>query len=273
VAQTFAENLTGSRFTVAVNHLKSKGSDCGGAPDDQPDTGGGNCNGARTEAAQALADWLASDPTRSGDPDVLIIGDLNAYKREAPIDVLRDAGYTDLLAALEGPGAYTYVFMGWSGYLDHGLASTTIVPQVTDAAPWHINADEPTALDYNTEFKSDNQVAMLYAPNPFRASDHDPVLIGLNLSFRPVPPVVVPPVVTPPVVTPPVTPPTPPRGGTRGGTGGPAALPNTAVAPAAEESEGVQIIGGLLLLGVAGALAIRQRRLAGQGQEAFLTDG
>ena len=33
----------------------------------------------RTEAAQTLAAWLASDPTGSNDPDFLIIGDLNAY--------------------------------------------------------------------------------------------------------------------------------------------------------------------------------------------------
>ena len=72
-----------------MNHLKSKGSDCGGAPDDQPDTGGGNCNGTRTAAAAALADWLVADPTGSGDPDFLIIGDLNSYTFETPIQDAR----------------------------------------------------------------------------------------------------------------------------------------------------------------------------------------
>ncbi len=53
--------------------------------------------------------------------------------------------------------------------------------QISGVTEWHINADEPTVLDYNTEFKSANQVADFYAPDPFRSSDHDPVLIGLNL--------------------------------------------------------------------------------------------
>jgi len=45
---------------------------------------------------------------------------------------------------------------------------------------WHINADEPTVLDYNTNYKTANQIATLYAPDAYRASDHDPVLIVLD---------------------------------------------------------------------------------------------
>ena len=44
---------------------------------------------------------------------------------------------------------------------------------------WHINADEPIALDYNTNFKSDGHIDTLYAPDAFRSSDHDPVIVGL----------------------------------------------------------------------------------------------
>jgi Ca2+-binding RTX toxin-like protein len=42
---------------------------------------------------------------------------------------------------------------------------------------WHINADEPSVIDYNTEFKPQD----LYAANAYRSSDHDPVIVGLNL--------------------------------------------------------------------------------------------
>ena len=180
LAQTFMENETGAVFTVAVNHLKSKGSGCG-APDDQPDHLGGNCNRTRTAAAEAMADWLATDPTGSEDPDAMIIGDLNSYRMETPITALRAAGFTDLLASFEGREAYTYVFQGASGYLDHALASPSLTQQVLDAAPWHINTDEPPVLDYNTNFKSAGHVTTLYAPDPFRSSDHDPVLVGLDL--------------------------------------------------------------------------------------------
>ena len=60
--------------------------------------GQGNCNLTRKAAAEVLAAWLATDPTQSGDPDFLIIGDLNSYAKEDPITALRDAGFTNLVA-------------------------------------------------------------------------------------------------------------------------------------------------------------------------------
>ncbi len=179
VVQSFVENATGAIFTVGVNHLKSKGSPC--LPDD-PDAGDGqgNCNVTRTKAAQAIVDFLATDPTGSGDSDFLIIGDLNAYAQEDPVTTIEAGGYTDLIEAFHGTGyaagAYSFNFFSQSGYLDHGLASGTMTPQVAGAAFWHVNADEPSGLDYNNF----NQPG-LYNPDEFRSSDHDPVIIGLNL--------------------------------------------------------------------------------------------
>ncbi|MGD9705730.1 MAG: ExeM/NucH family extracellular endonuclease [Acidimicrobiia bacterium] len=177
LAQTFGENINGQKFTVVVNHLKSKGSPCAGDPD--TGDGQGNCNITRTNAAIALANWLETDPTGSGDPDFLIIGDLNAYAKEDPIKALEADGYFNLTSSYLGAGAYSYVFDGQSGYLDHALANATLAPQVTGVAEWHINADEPIVMDYTTEFKSANHINTLYAPTPFRASDHDPVIIGV----------------------------------------------------------------------------------------------
>jgi predicted extracellular nuclease len=187
LAQTFEDVATGARITVAVNHLKSKGSACPGDPD--AGDGQGNCNGTRELAAQALVDWLASDPTGSGDRDYLILGDLNSYAQEDPIDAIRagaddEAGtaddYTNLIAKYQGTHAYSFVFDGQAGYLDHALASPTLVGQVTGATEWHINADEPDLLDYDTTFKPPEQDA-IYEPNAYRSSDHDPVIVGLNL--------------------------------------------------------------------------------------------
>ena len=178
LAQTFEAG--GRRFTVTVNHFKSKGSSCDDVGDPDAGDGQGNCNGVRTLAAAALADWLGTDPTGSGSDAALIIGDLNAYDREDPIDVLRAAGYVDLIALYQGELAYSYVFDGQVGYLDHALASPALWPWVTGATVWHIDADEPDILDYDVSFKRDAQDA-LYAPDPYRASDHDPVLVGLQL--------------------------------------------------------------------------------------------
>lgn len=177
LAQTFSENANGGRFTVVVNHLKSKGSACAGDPD--LGDGQGNCNITRKNAAIALANWLETDPTGSGDPDFLIIGDLNSYAKEDPIKALEADGYANLTAGFLGPWAYSYVFDGQSGYLDHALANAALTPQVTGVAEWHVNADEPIALDYNTNFKTANHVNTLFAPDAFRSSDHDPVIIGM----------------------------------------------------------------------------------------------
>jgi predicted extracellular nuclease len=179
LAQAFEDNVTGARFVVSVNHLKSKGSAC-----DEPDTGDGqaNCSAVRERAATLLADWLKSDPTGTGDPDALIVGDLNSYAQEDPIDAIKAAGFHNLIEERIGDDAYSYVFDGQWGYLDHALSTDSMASQVADVAEWHINADEPAVLDYNTDFKSAGQVQSLYAPDEFRISDHDPVLVDLDLT-------------------------------------------------------------------------------------------
>ncbi len=181
LTQTFDDVLTGGRFTVSVNHLKSKGSDCNDVGDPDTGDGQGNCNLTRVSAAEAIVDFLAGDPTQSGDPDQLVIGDLNSYDHEDPIDTLAAGGYADQIKRFQGEFAYSYVFDGANGYLDHALANETLATQVTGAADWHVNADEPDLLDYDTSFKPAAGDA-LYEPNEFRSSDHDPVLVGLDLT-------------------------------------------------------------------------------------------
>ena len=68
LAQTFEENATGERFTVVVNHLKSKGSGCADIGDPDLLDGQGNCSQTRggRRGARRL---LATDPTGSDDPD------------------------------------------------------------------------------------------------------------------------------------------------------------------------------------------------------------
>jgi uncharacterized protein len=178
VAASFIENASGEVFSVAVNHLKSKGSACG-AGDDHPLAG--NCNDTRTKAAQELASWIAGDPTGVDDDDWLILGDLNSYDKEAPISALAANGYTDLIGEYGGELAYSYVFDGQFGYLDYVMSSASMTSQVTGATEWHINADEPDVFDYDTGFKSDYQIGLFDPTSPFRASDHDAAVVGLSL--------------------------------------------------------------------------------------------
>ena len=178
LAQSFAD-AHGEVFTVVVTHLKSKGSPCPGSPN--LSDGQGECNRTRVHGIEAMLRWLDAEPSGVGDPDVLLVGDLNAYQFEDPVRTLVAAGYVDLQAAFEGPGAYTYVFDGQWGALDYAFASPTLRPQVAGAAAWHANADEPIALDYFTRYKSTEQLDLLYDAGPYRASDHDPVVVGLDL--------------------------------------------------------------------------------------------
>jgi predicted extracellular nuclease len=180
LAQSFMDNAGGDIVTVAVNHLKSKGSSCDDVSDPDTGDGSGNCNLTRTAAAEALVDWLATDPTGSGAGNFLVIGDLNAYDKEDPIDALVDGGYVDLVSAFLGEAAYSFVFDGQIGYLDHALANATLNDRVTGVSIWHINADEPDLINYDTSFKRPAQDA-IYAPDAYRSSDHDPVIVGLDL--------------------------------------------------------------------------------------------
>jgi predicted extracellular nuclease len=183
LAQAFQVNSTGAVFIVDVNHLKSKGSAC-----DAPDGGDGqgNCNQVRVNAATELMNWFATDPTGTGDPDILMLGDYNSYAKEDPITTIKDAGFTNLIESFVGPDAYSYVFDGQWGYLDHALGSASLVGQVNSVGDYHINSDEPSVLDYLEDFKSAGQLVSLYAPDQFRISDHDPVVVGLTPNAPPI---------------------------------------------------------------------------------------
>ena len=171
IAQTFA--YQGNEFTVVGNHLKSKG---GGADatGDNRDTGQGAYNGDRTRQARALAGFVRQLQADTGDSDVIVLGDLNAYTQEDPVQTLRDAGLTDL-GSTRDPGVYSYVFDSLSGSLDHALTTASLTSKVTGAVHWTINAQESFAYQYTGD-------PALYAPGPYRASDHDPLVVGLALT-------------------------------------------------------------------------------------------
>lgn len=185
LAQTFVDKETGALFTPVINHLKSKGTPAALAGDADAGDGQGFSNATRTQAALALADWIATDPTHQGDADFILMGDFNAYAMEDPLQALRDGGddqrgtNDDLVDLVDGT-SYSFSFDGQWGSLDHAFATPGLMHQFVDAGKWHINSDEPTVLDYNTNFKSPAQLTSFYANDAYRSSDHDPVVVGLN---------------------------------------------------------------------------------------------
>ncbi|MEM7643339.1 MAG: ExeM/NucH family extracellular endonuclease, partial [Pseudomonadota bacterium] len=176
------EDENGGVVTIANNHFKSKGPSGVEAGDPNADQGDGqgNWNVARTEAAQQLTDWLATDPLGVGDPDVLIIGDLNAYSQEDPVQAIEAAGYDNLLEEFVGAAdAFSFVFDGQRGALDHAMATESLDGQVKGVVEWHVNSPEPDLMSYDSE-RTDP--GFYDGTTPFGASDHDPLIVGLTLT-------------------------------------------------------------------------------------------
>jgi predicted extracellular nuclease/phosphodiesterase/alkaline phosphatase D-like protein len=186
LAQTFRELASGETVNVVVNHLKSKGAtDATGADLDQRD-GQAAFNATRTAAAARLLEWIKTNPTGNGDPDWVVLGDLNAYAKEDPIQVFEAAGYRNALPSFtaEPPSSYAFFTpVDMSGALDHMLISPSLVPQATAALDWSINASEGAFRDYNRDTNSNGNAAVrdFFSPDPYRTSDHDPLLLDLKL--------------------------------------------------------------------------------------------
>ncbi|MDU8910304.1 ExeM/NucH family extracellular endonuclease [Aestuariicoccus sp. MJ-SS9] len=207
VAATFEDAVTGTAFTVASVHFKSKGDSglenladaaadalaAGGAtitqsqldalladPNYDQGDGQGFWNAVRADAAVETDAWLRSDFGGAGTDSFVILGDYNAYTREDPVQVLSDDPfYTDLLDTFVGADtAYSFVFDGQQGALDQAMASDVFADRVTGLTEWHINADEPDLLNYNSSFNDPG----FYSEDVFAASDHDPIILGLDTS-------------------------------------------------------------------------------------------
>jgi 5'-nucleotidase len=159
-------------FIAIVNHFKSKGS--GSGADADMGDGQGASNASRVAQAEALVDFANQLKTDVGTEDVFLLGDFNSYTQEDPMQVLYEAGYVDIAPE----GEYTYSFDGAVGSLDHILASTEAVKLVTGSDVWNINSVESIALEYS---RYNYNATNFYDESPFRSSDHDPLVVGLDL--------------------------------------------------------------------------------------------
>lgn len=174
LAATFRSISSGRALTVVVNHFKSKGGTGTGGDADQ-NNGAGSFNLVRTLSSKAVLEWLDGTPTGVTTDNILIVGDLNAYEMETPIATLTSSGYSDVTED------YSYLFSGQFGSLDYVFAKNGM--NVRSASTWHVNADEPDLIDYNLNFG--RSPALFDGSVPYRFSDHDPVIVELNLSPPP----------------------------------------------------------------------------------------
>src|SRR5690606_22328045 len=71
----------------------------------------------------------------------------------------------------------TYVYDGMVGSLDHVLASDAAAEGVAGVDIWNINSVEPVAYEYS---RYNYNATLLYDESPFRSSDHDPIVVGID---------------------------------------------------------------------------------------------
>lgn len=167
--QVFVEKATGEKFIYAINHFKAKSGS--GSGKDADDGKQGGFNYTRTKEAESVVQLYNSFSKAVGESDILVMGDLNAYAMEDPIQVFRKEGWLDLHRSFHADSSYSYTFGGKAGYLDHAISNQSLFPQVTGMIGFHINSDESD--DYTYDKSNDKTM--------FRSSDHDPVIVGLRL--------------------------------------------------------------------------------------------
>lgn len=182
IGQVFKKKYgKGEKFLFVVNHFKSKGS-AGPFPGDE-DTGDGQGASvtSRILQAQALRDWVPTVLDETSTRAVVMAGDYNSYTMEDPLDVLYQAGYTDVGSKFDAD-SYSYSFAGLSGSLDHILVNDGALALATGADHWNINSGESVALEYSRYHYHGTD---FHDAGPYRSSDHDPVVLGLRAYTAP----------------------------------------------------------------------------------------
>jgi 5'-nucleotidase len=171
-------------FLVVANHWKSKGADSNLLyPGDAEDTSSlaadqGAFNETRVHQAEDASAFATKQAQAIGTNRIFMVGDFNAYTHEDPLETLYAAGYTDTGSKFD-PSEQTYSFDGLEGSLDHVLANPAALAMVTGADVWQINAQEAVAYAYSRY--NYNATLLFNGSDPFAASDHDPVVVGLTL--------------------------------------------------------------------------------------------
>ena len=149
--------VNGQRLILIAAHLKSKTQDqplLGRFQEPTPYT-----LAQRVAQAAVIAGFvqalIAADPAAR----IVVLGDMNDFQFSATLGVLTRAGLTDLYDLLAEAERYSYVFEGNSQALDHILLSNA-----------HAGLAEFDVVHVNSEFVAAD-----------RASDHDPLLLRLDL--------------------------------------------------------------------------------------------
>jgi predicted extracellular nuclease len=180
LAQEFKRKgaLDADAFLVVVNHFKSKGDSSPPATGDNANGIQGAFNGDRVRQAHALVDFAKATAQADGTKKIFLVGDFNSYTQEDPMQVLYQNGFVNQPS--DDPKDTSYEFDGQAGSLDHVLANTQAADMISGRDVWQINAEESVGFEYS---RYNYNATLLYQPNQYRASDHNPELVGLDAPF------------------------------------------------------------------------------------------
>ncbi|RHW39961.1 endonuclease [Lysinibacillus yapensis] len=151
-------DFKGEKVIVVANHFNSKGGDQPLYGKNQPPVLGSEEQ--RMEIASIVngfvKDVLAEDPNAN----VVLVGDFNDFEFSNPIEELKGQELTNMIDLVPAEERYTYSYQGNAQVLDHILVTNNLVDNtVVDI------------LHINSGFMEEHG----------RASDHDPVMVQIDL--------------------------------------------------------------------------------------------
>jgi len=122
----------------------------------------------RKKIANIIYNFVGDVKSKNPDANIVSLGDFNDYQFADSLKIHEGQLMTNMINKVEASDRYTYVFQGNSQVLDHILVSNNLAEK-TDVDILHINAD--------------------FTDMAGRASDHDPVMVQLDVNKPTVEPI------------------------------------------------------------------------------------
>ncbi|WP_079509959.1 DUF6359 domain-containing protein [Mesobacillus jeotgali] len=151
----------GEDVVVIANHFNSKGGDTPLFGKIQPPVL--DSEAKRIEIAKLLNEFVAGIYSQDPEANVVVLGDLNDFEYSQPIEALENGQLTNMIETLPAEERFTYNFQGNSQVLDHILVSNHLA-----------DSSEADIININS----------MYMEEHGRASDHDPVMVQIDLKQK-----------------------------------------------------------------------------------------
>ncbi|OEH93640.1 chitobiase/beta-hexosaminidase C-terminal domain-containing protein [Bacillus solimangrovi] len=154
--------FNGERVVVIANHLNSKRGDGAAYGSEQPVVLGSVPS--RIEKAKVLNGFINDALAVNPDANIVVLGDMNDFEFAESMITLKGNVLTNMIEELPANERYTYIYQGNSQVLDHILVTNNVADNT-----------EVDIVNINTDFTEASGAA----------SDHDPILIQMDLTKTP----------------------------------------------------------------------------------------